>query len=287
MILDKLTAMPTILRLSLCLLVSAGIHGGVTYYDLASKPSTANDGRSAVVVALVPVADASPSAVSAPLEAAPAHRQVAAKPQAVVTGPQVAPTLPVMKLRHVTPTKSRPVTKLTEVVEQPEEDLVPTDPVRVEPRKGLPEPLDEVASIAGQKAAALPDGTTAEPRQGAGVVQHDDGPADDSDNHNSQDAGLTGGVLIEAMPNYRNNPLPEYPYIARQRHWEGVVWLLVDVSAKGLVDDVDLESSSGYRVLDRAARRAVKRWEFAPATRAGLQVESQVRIPVRFSLEDS
>ena len=89
------------------------------------------------------------------------------------------------------------------------------------------------------------------------------------------------------MPNYRNNPLPEYPYIARQRHWEGVVWLLVDVSAKGLVDDVDLESSSGYRVLDRAASRAVKRWEFTPATRAGLPVDSQVRIPVRFSLEDS
>jgi protein TonB len=93
--------------------------------------------------------------------------------------------------------------------------------------------------------------------------------------------------LIEAMPNYRNNPLPEYPYIARQRHWQGVVWLLVDVSSKGLVVDVDLESSSGYRVLDRAARRAVKRWQFTPATRAGLPVDSQVRIPVRFSLEDS
>jgi len=89
------------------------------------------------------------------------------------------------------------------------------------------------------------------------------------------------------MPNYRNNPLPEYPYIARQRHWEGVVWLLVDVSAKGLVDDVDVEQSCGHRVLDRAASRTVRRWEFTPATRAGMPVESQVRIPVRFSLEDS
>ena len=96
-----------------------------------------------------------------------------------------------------------------------------------------------------------------------------------------------GGELTEAMPNYRSNPLPEYPYIARQRRWQGVVWLLVDVSAKGLVDDVALVQSCGYRVLDRAAIKAVKSWEFSPATRAGLPVESQVRIPVRFSLEDS
>jgi protein TonB len=100
-------------------------------------------------------------------------------------------------------------------------------------------------------------------------------------------AGSTGEALVEAMPNYRSNPLPEYPYIARQRHWEGVVWLLVDVSAEGLVDDVDVERSCGYRALDRSARKTVQRWEFTPAMRAGLPVESQVRIPVRFSLEDS
>ena len=89
------------------------------------------------------------------------------------------------------------------------------------------------------------------------------------------------------MPDYRNNPLPEYPFIARQKHWQGVVWLLVDVSAKGLVDAVDLEQSCGYRALDRAASRAVQRWEFTPAKRGGLPIASQVRIPVRFSLEGS
>ncbi len=97
----------------------------------------------------------------------------------------------------------------------------------------------------------------------------------------------TGEALVEAMPDYLNNPLPEYPYIARQRHWQGVVWLLVDVSASGLVEDVDVERSCGHQVLDRAASRTVKRWEFTPATRAGLPVESRVRIPVRFSLKDS
>ncbi len=92
--------------------------------------------------------------------------------------------------------------------------------------------------------------------------------------------------LLEAIPNYRSNPLPKYPYLARQRHWEGTVWLLVDVSADGLVDDLRVEQSCGHQVLDRAASRTVRRWQFSPAKRVGLPVSSQVRLPVRFRLED-
>ncbi|MBW2689343.1 MAG: energy transducer TonB [Deltaproteobacteria bacterium] len=92
--------------------------------------------------------------------------------------------------------------------------------------------------------------------------------------------------LVEAIPNYRSNPLPEYPFLARQKHWEGVVWLLVDITAEGLVDDLRVEQPCGHRVLDRAASRTVRRWQFSPATRAGVPVASQVRVPVRFRLED-
>ena len=282
MILNKLTSIPTILRLSLCLLVSAGIHGGATYYDWASKPSTVHDGRSAVVVALVSAADASSFAVLAPLEVPSEHGPVAAKTQVITPRPPAHSSLPVAKPLPVTSTKPGAVRDVAEIVEESAEDVVPADPICVEPRESSPGQREEVVTITGQGAVPSQSGIIDESTQGAEVVQHDDGPAIDSNN-----AGSTDGSLIEAMPNYRNNPLPEYPYIARQRHWEGVVWLLVDVSAKGLVDDVDLERSCGYRVLDRAASRAVKRWEFTPATRAGLPVDSQVRIPVRFSLEDS
>ena len=92
--------------------------------------------------------------------------------------------------------------------------------------------------------------------------------------------------LVEAIPHYRSNPLPEYPRLARKKHWEGVVWLLVDVSADGSVEDLEVEKACGHKVLDRAAERTVKRWQFSPATRGGLPVSSQVRIPVRFRLED-
>jgi protein TonB len=91
---------------------------------------------------------------------------------------------------------------------------------------------------------------------------------------------------FKAIPAYRSNPLPEYPYQARQKRWEGVVWLLVEVSAEGLVDNLRVEQSCGHKILDRAAGQAVQKWRFSPALRAGLPVVSQVRIPVRFRLED-
>jgi protein TonB len=99
-------------------------------------------------------------------------------------------------------------------------------------------------------------------------------------------ASSSASSLVEAIPHYRSNPLPEYPRLARKKHWEGVVWLLVDVSVDGSVDDLEVEKTCGHKILDRAAQRTVKRWQFSPATRGGLPVSSQVRIPVRFRLEE-
>jgi len=267
--LHKLTSIPAILRLSLCLLVSAGLHGGVAYYDWADQPASVDDGQSAVVVALVVAADDPTFAVvdnHAPLEE---QKPVVAEPKAMAkTIPNSSSQLAEETLRATSP-KPSPMVEEIEVVDELAEECLPAEPVCAEPRETLSGPTEEVASI----------GTYSQETR---VAQHDDSqPA-----HRTA-ARPTGEALIEAMPDYLNNPLPEYPYIARQRHWQGVVWLLVDVSALGLVDDVDVERSCGYRVLDRAASRTVKRWEFTPATRAGLPVESQVRIPVRFSLEDS
>jgi len=111
-------------------------------------------------------------------------------------------------------------------------------------------------------------------------------PADQTDGVAS--TGHSGShELVDAIPDYSNNPLPEYPPLARQRHWQGVVWLLVEVSDEGLVETLHVERSCGHSVLDRAASRTVKRWRFTPARRAGVPAASQVRIPVRFRLEDS
>ncbi|PHS79645.1 MAG: hypothetical protein COB59_00955 [Rhodospirillaceae bacterium] len=65
---------------------------------------------------------------------------------------------------------------------------------------------------------------------------------------------------------------------------EGRVILRVFVRADGGVKSVVTDTSSGYGLLDRAARVAVLRWRFAPATRGGKVVDGEVLIPFDFRL---
>lgn len=75
---------------------------------------------------------------------------------------------------------------------------------------------------------------------------------------------------------------PAYPILAARRGWTGTVVLLVEVSADGSVDQVTVETSSGYAILDDAAVRAVEQWRFAPAMLAGSPAQATVRKPIRF-----
>ncbi len=90
---------------------------------------------------------------------------------------------------------------------------------------------------------------------------------------------------MTAQPRYGYNPAPAYPRLARDRGWEGTVEFKVRVLTNGKVGEVTLKNSSGYRSLDDAARKAIKRWRFDPAHRAGRMVESWVVIPVHFVLD--
>jgi len=83
---------------------------------------------------------------------------------------------------------------------------------------------------------------------------------------------------------YLKNPKPAYPTQARKRGMEGRVVLRVFVRADGGVKSVVTNTSSGYGLLDRAARVAVLRWRFAPATRGGKVVAGEVLIPFDFRL---
>lgn len=101
-------------------------------------------------------------------------------------------------------------------------------------------------------------------------------------------AAMTSPSVSEyqsALPRYKINPKPDYPRVARLRGWEGQVLFQVEVLKTGEVGAVTLVASSGYRSLDRAADRAVRRWRFKPATRLGVPVGSAVRVPIEFALE--
>ena len=82
------------------------------------------------------------------------------------------------------------------------------------------------------------------------------------------------------------NTLPRYPYLARRRGQEGQVLLRVLVSAAGVAKAISIRRSSGYRLLDEAALKAVRTWRFVPAQKAGNTVSGALDVPVWFRLTE-
>lgn len=88
-----------------------------------------------------------------------------------------------------------------------------------------------------------------------------------------------------ARPSYGFTPRPGYPAVAIRRGYEGSVLLNVRVLPNGEPEEVTIFKSSGYKVLDNAALKAVKRWKFVPAQRGFKAVSSWVKVPIEFRLE--
>jgi protein TonB len=103
---------------------------------------------------------------------------------------------------------------------------------------------------------------------------------------NENDARDGHGVGPRFAGRGLSNPPPRYPFAARRRGLEGRLVLRVRVSAAGDAESVSVIRSSGYRVLDMAAVRAIEKWHFLPADRAGKAVAGLIDVPVTFQLEN-
>ncbi len=91
-------------------------------------------------------------------------------------------------------------------------------------------------------------------------------------------------AVVEARPLYQDNPKPKYPALAQRRGWQGTVILAVTVLEDGKTHQVRLHKSSGYKLLDQSAWKAVRNWYFLPGTENGVPVQMEVLIPVHFIL---
>jgi protein TonB len=54
------------------------------------------------------------------------------------------------------------------------------------------------------------------------------------------------------------------------------------VRADGRLGAVEVAASSGSPIVDRAAKEAVRRWVFAPATRNGVPLDTYVTFTIRY-----
>lgn len=84
---------------------------------------------------------------------------------------------------------------------------------------------------------------------------------------------------------FRNRP-PNYPPDAANIGAEGVVQLLVRVTAAGIPADVIVVRTSGNSSLDASAREAVQLWRFNPARAGGRAVPFDYALNIKFTLGD-
>jgi protein TonB len=97
---------------------------------------------------------------------------------------------------------------------------------------------------------------------------------------------VTGPQVIPAKVDAKfRNREPVYPPLAVLRAEQGAVTLLIHVSPDGLPAGVDIAQSSGFAMLDHAARDAVARWHFLPAVQDGQPIPFDMLFRVVFHLE--
>ena len=105
-------------------------------------------------------------------------------------------------------------------------------------------------------------------------------PQETADSGESSDvASGSSGVLTRSLSNLLRS-IP-YPPLARQMSLEGLVWIRSRILPDGTVASTEILQSSGYDVLDRAAREGISSWHFPPT-----QTPRILKIPVRFRLVD-
>ncbi len=189
--------------------------------------------------------------------------------QTTVASAETSPVLPKPAVHHPLPTPRETV--------QPQAVASPKvrPAVQPKPHKPADQPRPQVAGPTASPAPAAPSSAPVAASPHAVTL-----------------AGAAGGTgmakaataVVPAHPRYQDNPAPPYPEAARRRQMQGTVVLSAMVNGHGRVDSLNVQASSGYDLLDRAALRAVKDWLFTPGTRGGSPVTMTVLVPVRFAL---
>lgn len=152
-----------------------------------------------------------------------------------------------------------------------------TDPSPASQTDPPPEEAQQADKDSGSDSASGGETRPEEPT-------HSTEPESEADT-SDEDAGEGGEYRPPGVPaGYRDNPAPAYPARARQRHLEGKVVLKVAVDTEGHPTEVTVASSSGYGVLDRAAKKTVTDWTFRPAKQDGRPVAGAVKVPIHFRL---
>lgn len=257
-----------------CFAISVILHAAVLAVPLArsglvEKPA----GHAMLVVALLP--DASMQRHAPVLMTASQSQATASKPQ-LAHKAEKKPIVPNASIQRHTPVRMQSSQSQASASKPPLAPQVEENPIKIatstgKPMLSTPQATDRaisglVPSGPALKTVAVPEAPSA---ISAGVAF---------------DAAPRGHVIEIARPDYAQNPVPDYPALARRYGITGTVLMRVRVTIDGRPDEILVAQSSKHHVLDDAARMAVARWRFIPARRGDERLESWVEFPLQFTL---
>ena len=81
-----------------------------------------------------------------------------------------------------------------------------------------------------------------------------------------------------------HNPSPEYPEMAVFLGYQGSSVIRIKVSVEGLSTGVEIVRSSGHKILDEAAAKALRQWRFTPVKHGNGPMSDSVIISVDYVL---
>ncbi|MDR2091772.1 MAG: energy transducer TonB [Azoarcus sp.] len=290
-------ALPVLWRTALFVCVLS-IHGLALAFMPQLGVSAREEVRAPVILRASWIVGASVEAPAAGLGPAAAPEPPPAPPE-----PVAAPEPPVPPEPVVMPDPPPPEPVVTPEPVKPKPPVKPrakskAKPVLAKPADA-PEPLTQtVAAYAAQVREEAPAVGSAPAKSPADAV---DAPAVARAVEAANAASATGmanatqaSAVRQGAPNvpvippshadYLSNPRPDYPAQSRAQGEQGVVSLLIRVSAEGRTSAVALHKTSGHERLDKAAMEAVWRWRFVPARQGGRPVVGAVIVPIRFNL---
>ena len=61
--------------------------------------------------------------------------------------------------------------------------------------------------------------------------------------------------------------------------------LKVRVLSTGRVDEVEVQKSSGFKLLDEEAKATVRTWQFSPSKRGSTPIDGWATVPIEFKLD--
>jgi len=172
-----------------------------------------------------------------------------------------------------------PPSKPVEQATPPTPELEPTQQTVVPREPAAPIPSAPPPPTPSAQTAAPPRPRLPPPRLPSGASAE------------GREEGLTDIILGENTvppgedPAAQNIP-PRYPPEAVRRGQQGSVQLSVVVGTDGRALTVDVAVSSGYPLLDRAAREAVAKWRFRPGSQDGLPMPATLPVRLHFTLVD-